>query len=99
MGCSFVTHEDLELDGIQVEKCEKIDSIDKFNHYMIYDLHKHVDTHVLTIHDDGFVINPEKWDPFWLEFDYIGASVSTLRTPLLDPWGNHVRVGNGGGSV
>ena len=23
----FVTHEDLELDGIQVEKCEKIESI------------------------------------------------------------------------
>ena len=36
----FVTHEDLELDDIQVEKCEKIDSIDKFNHYMIYNLHK-----------------------------------------------------------
>ena len=69
----------MELDGIQVEKCEKIDSIDKFNHYMIYDLHKHVDTsHVLTIHDDGFVINPEKWDPFWLEFDYIGGSVGVL---------------------
>ena len=65
-------------------RSEKIDSIDKFNHYMIYDLHKHVDTsHVLTIHDDGFVINPEKWDPFWLEFDYIRLPWSTLRTPSL----------------
>ena len=35
----FVTHEDLDLDGIQVE-VDKIDSIDKFNHYMIYDLYK-----------------------------------------------------------
>ena len=96
----FVTHEDLELDGIQVEKCEKIDSIDKFNHYMIYDLHKHVDTsHVLTIHDDGFVINPEKWDPFWLEFDYIGAPWEYSENSFIDPWGNHVRVGNGGFSL
>jgi len=100
-GCvKFVTHEDLDLDGIQVEKCDKIDSIDKFNHYMIYDLHKHIDTsHALTIHDDGFVINPEKWDPLWLQFDYIGSLWAFSDSSFLDPWGNHIRVGNGGFSL
>lgn len=45
-------------------------------------------SHSLTIHLDGYITNPELWDPSWLEYDYIGA-----------PWPedlNPVRVGNGG---
>lgn len=100
-GCvKFVTHEDLDLDGIWVDKCEKISSIDDFNHYMIFDLHKHVETsHCITIHDDGFIINPEKWDPIWLEYDYIGAPWEYSENSYIDPWGNHIRVGNGGFSL
>ena len=100
-GCvKFVTHEDLDLDGIWVDKCEKISSIDDFNHYMIFDLHKHVETsHCITIHDDGFIIIPEKWDPIWLEYDYIGAPWEYSENSYIDPWGNHIRVGNGGFSL
>lgn len=100
-GCvKFVTHEDLDLDGIWVDKCKKISSIDDFNHYMIFDLHKHVETsHCITIHDDGFIINPEKWDPIWLEYDYIGAPWEYSENSYIDPWGNHIRVGNGGFSL
>ena len=41
----------------------------------------------LSIHDDGFVINPHLWDSQFLNYDYIGA-----------PWvvGHKHRVGNGG---
>ena len=42
----------------------------------------------LSIHDDGFVINPHLWTDEFLEYDYIGA-----------PWknfGQKNRVGNGG---
>jgi len=42
----------------------------------------------LSIHDDGFVINPHLWDDNFLNYDYIGA-----------PWKNYGqinRVGNGG---
>ena len=42
----------------------------------------------LSIHDDGFVINPHHWDDNFLQYDYIGA-----------PWkyeGQRNRVGNGG---
>ena len=28
--------------GISIERCEKIKSIDEYSHYMIFDLHKHV---------------------------------------------------------
>lgn len=41
----------------------------------------------LSIHDDGFIINPHLWDPNFLNYDYIGA-----------PWPPiyKYRVGNGG---
>ena len=35
---------DFEQHGITVEKSPKITSIDEYSHYMIYDLHKHIDT-------------------------------------------------------
>ena len=58
---------DFEEHGITVEKCPKISSIDEYSHFMIYDLHKYIDTtHCITIQYDGFIINPEKWDPLWL---------------------------------
>ena len=88
---------EFEQYGITVEKCPKITSIDEYSHYMIYDLHKHVDTtHCITIQGDGFIINPDKWDPFWLEFDYIGAPWEHSDGAYIDPWGGHQRVGNGG---
>lgn len=49
------------------------------------ELFKYINTnYCLSIHDDGFVINPFLWQDKFLEYDYIGA-----------PWANGV-VGNGG---
>lgn len=42
----------------------------------------------LSIHDDGFIINPDLWDDNFLNYDYIGA-------PWKD-YGQRNRVGNGG---
>ena len=86
--------------GISIERCEKIKSIDEYSHYMIFDLHKHVQTsHCLVIQADGFVVNPEQWDPLWLTYDYIGAPWRYSEDAYIDPWGNHQRVGNGGFSL
>jgi hypothetical protein len=86
--------------GISIEKCDSITSIDSYSHYMIFDLYKHVHTsHCLVIQADGFVINPEQWDPLWLTYDYIGAPWEYIDHSYLDPWGNHHRVGNGGFSL
>lgn len=41
-------------------------------------------THTLTVHPDGWVVNPEAWSDEFLKYDYIGA-----------PWWDGV-VGNGG---
>jgi hypothetical protein len=65
---------------------------DSYSPFMLNELYKYVDTDFcLTIHDDGFVINPHLWDNNFLNYDYIGA-----------PWKNYGqinRVGNGGFSL
>jgi len=68
----------------------KIDNMDHnlSSYFSMKGIHPYIDTeYSLSIHDDGFVINPHLWDPTWLDYDYIGA-----------PWAvGHVhRVGNGG---
>ncbi len=30
-------------------------------------------SHLMTMHLDGFILNPEQWNPAWLKYDYIGA--------------------------
>tara|TARA_Y100000310_G_scaffold309033_1_gene352730 strand:+ start:510 stop:1208 length:699 start_codon:yes stop_codon:yes gene_type:complete len=72
-------------------------SYKEFSYYCIYKLIEHVDTdYVLMIHPDGFVINPDKWEDEFLDWDYIGAAWPIKDDAFIDPFGNHQRVGNGG---
>ena len=92
------------------ESCEKIkfgsvkmivdysiDTIDKWNKAIIYDLYKYVDTeYALLIHADGYVISPELWNPDWLNYDYIGAPWPLPQDDFSyrDEVGDLIRVGN-----
>jgi hypothetical protein len=78
-------------------ECKKINSLDEYSHYMLFDLYKHIKTEfALVIQYDGFILRPNKWDSEFLQYDYIGA-----------PWPkdvhyngkNNIRVGNGGFSL
>lgn len=79
--------------GLPVRKIDPITSIDFYNKFCIFELHKHVKTtHALVMQFDGFVLNPSEWSPMFMHYDYIGA-----------PWpkenhGEH-NVGNGGFSL
>jgi hypothetical protein len=56
-----------------------------------YEVPKHVHTsHFLTVQWDSWVLNPDAWNPDWLQYDYIGAPW---------PWHQIYRVGNGGFSL
>ena len=98
----LVTHEkptDLP-DFIQYEQCYKIEDINDYSYYMIYNLCGHVQTsHCLVIQADGFVINSEKWDPEFLAYDYIGALWPVCEDAFITPFNEHVRCGNGGFSL
>jgi hypothetical protein len=53
--------------------------------FMLKQIYQYIDTDFcLSIHDDGFVINPHLWQDKFLDYDYIGA-----------PWSQGF-VGNGG---
>ena len=91
------------IDGIE---CIKIDNLDYigYNKFMVYDLHKHIDTDfALVIQDDGYVINPPLWREEFLDYDYIGAPWKEPnaddKISFRDLDGIVHRVGNGGFSL
>ncbi len=84
---------------IQYCRGPKIASLDEYSRFMLYDLHRYIDTpFCLTIHRDGVVVNPGKWREEFLSYDYIGAP-----WPIDDTFktseGVYQRVGNGGFSL
>lgn len=75
----------------------ELGSIDAWNHYIIYELHKHISTDFcMLIHSDGYVRSPERWQDSFLDYDYIGAPwpLPTDSYSYLSPDGTLVRVGN-----
>ena len=75
------------IEYIQIEKQTHY-SMNKFS---INELPLYLsEDYALSIHDDGFIINPELWNSDFLKYDYIGAP-----WPNFD-WCQINRVGNGG---
>ncbi len=76
---------------------EKCNTIDEWNRKIIQDLWKYIDTeYALLIHADGYIINPQLWNPEWLNYDYIGAPwpLPTDNYSYRDEEGDLQRVGN-----
>ena len=97
------TDKDVTPNGIKVVKIDPIDYIG-YSKFIIYELYKHINTdYVIIIQDDGFIINPNKWDFDFLNYDYIGAPfpipLENDKISYRDPFGNLQRVGNGGFSL
>lgn len=78
--------------GVVLHPIAPIRSIEDYNRFMLTGLAEHVRTsHALVVQWDGFVTDPDRWSPDFLEWDYIGA-----------PWyhgGSPGSVGNGGFSL
>jgi len=95
----FITHFDEPQgnDGtIEYCKCDKITSLDEYSRFMIYELHKYIDTeYCLTIHRDGVVLNPTLWQNRFFEYDYIGAPWP-IDNAFKNIDGGYSRIGNGG---
>ena len=52
----------------------QIESVRAYNEFMLFDLYKYVNTpFCLSVHADGFVINPQAWNDIFLRYDYVGA--------------------------
>lgn len=72
-------------------------SVGDWGRFIVFELHKYIETEfVLLVHADGFVVNPDKWNNNFLNYDYIGAPWALPRDnfSFRDFYGNIVRVGN-----
>lgn len=97
----LLTSEEVKSDSFEVVKIPKID-YEGYSKFIVYDLHKYIETEfVLIVQHDGFVTSPDRWDPDFLKYDYIGApwDLPTDNFSYRDAFGNLIRVGNGGFSL
>ena len=84
--------------NINFKACRRLNSIDAYNWFMIFELAKYIKTEfALVIQHDGYVLRPERWNDDFLNYDYIGAPWP--KNVFYDNDGCEVRVGNGGFSL
>jgi tetratricopeptide (TPR) repeat protein len=87
----FFSDRDCQVDGIRFMRTDRIASSAEYSNFLIHKLHEYVHTdYVLIVQYDGFVLNEAAWDPQFLEYDYIGATISINKRSI---------VGNGGFSL
>jgi hypothetical protein len=76
----------LPTDDARLVTIPHIDSIEEFSRFCVEDLTKYVDTdYVLLVQYDGFVLSADRWDPDFLNYDYIGAPLETSTWTPMDP--------------
>jgi hypothetical protein len=95
----------LATDNPRKVEIPHLDTIEAYSKFCIRDLYKYVDTDfILLVQHDGFILNPEKWDDAFLDYDYIGSpwliadwSVAKFDIPKILL--GKIIVGNGGFSL
>lgn len=84
-------------DNIKYIEIPEIKSKLEYQSFVVKELPKRIlpllqnESHILTINWDGFIVNPNAWKDYFLDFDYIGAPWIKEFSPILA--GN---CGNGG---
>jgi hypothetical protein len=97
----LITTEDIEDKEVEIIKIDHMD-YEEYSRFLVYELGDFIDTtHALIVQSDGYVVNPNKWNNLFLDFDYIGAPwpLPQDNFSYRDPKGNLCRVGNGGFSL
>lgn len=70
----FITHKDIQIEGVETVLIPEIRSIDQYSHFCIKELYKYIDTDfVLIIQYDGYVLNGDLFDERLYLYDYCGA--------------------------
>ncbi|TAD77874.1 MAG: hypothetical protein EAY70_07720 [Sphingomonadales bacterium] len=75
--CKLLTHRRpaRRLPDLQVVITPEIETSEEYSRFILTELVDHVATsHCLVVQWDGHVVEPTRWDPQFLEFDYVGAS-------------------------
>ncbi len=89
----------LPTDDPRLVAIPHIGDIKEYSRFCIEELTKYVDTeYLIMIQYDGFIISADKWDPDFLNYDYIGAPHKSTTWKILHgsgPLPDYI-VGNGG---
>jgi hypothetical protein len=73
-GIKYFSPENPEIDGVKHIQCERLNSLEDYSRYVIKSTPEYVEAdYVMYIQWDGFPINPSKWNPEFLNYDFIGA--------------------------
>jgi len=78
-------------------KIDTFSSVGEWGKFIIFELYKFITTkHIILIHADGFIVNPESWNNEFLKYDYIGAPWQLPKDnfSFRDYYGNIIRQGN-----
>lgn len=92
--CKLLTHEPTPRDvpGLEVVITPRLETSQQYSRFILSGLVEHVDTsHCLVAQWDGYVVDPTRWNPHFLEHDYVGAS--------WPQFADGYDVGNGGFSL
>lgn len=87
----------IDFGAVKVICDRSIDNVNTWNKLIVYELWRYVKTdYAMLIHADGYILNPDLWDPQWLNYDYIGAPwpLPTDDYSYKTPEGKLIRVGN-----
>lgn len=72
-------------------ECEHMHNLSVYSIWMLKRLHLFIETpHLLVVQHDGWILNPEMWNPEWMNYDYIGPLF--MHTHIIQP----TSVGSGG---
>lgn len=98
-----------DLPDIEWIETPHIDSVQKYNDFMLKLIDYVKFPYVLVVQADGFVVNADMWDDGFLDYDYIGApwpndlrwinDQSEQKRDKIKEAINRNRVGNGGFSL
>lgn len=84
--------------NIDFEYTSKSVDVYEWCYKIVYELHRYIDTDfIILIHSDGFIVNPEQWNPEFFNYDYIGAPWPVPvpeDNSYRDASWNLIRVGN-----
>ena len=93
--------DELKEDGIIVEEsCVPVTTREEYGKFLLQEQHRHIESEFcLSIQSHAFIINPSAWMDEYYEYDYIGAPWPIRDRGYISPYGEHIRVGNGGFSL
>lgn len=88
---------EINFGAVRLAEIPSIVDIETWNEYVVYELWRYVDTsHCILVHNDGYIINPEKWKDEWLQYDWASSPwpLPTDNFSYRDINGKIQRVGN-----